>query len=118
MSRLRDPCKFVGVEGDQCQRLHQLLEAPPKTRKKRAPSIWNLYSKACITAKGGVQKFGQMGPLMKECGGEYREDKKAGKWRYVFEVPQQASNPNPTLYKGRDLQAEWKDMYERISGRR
>jgi len=119
MPKPRDPCEYVGVTGAQCDRLNRLLEASqPKTRKKRAPSFYNMYTKACLVAKGGVKKFGQAGPLMKECAGEYREDKKTGKWRYEVEAPPQASNPNPSLYKGRDMQKEWKDLFGKVSGRR
>ena len=118
--KLSDPCKFVGVEGEQCQKLHQVLDSNPCMRKggKRAPSAYNLYIKACLKAKGGVKKFGEAGPKMRVCAGEYKEDKAKGKARYDVEVPHTAVGSQPTLWKGRDLRKEWAEMYAKISGRR
>ena len=87
MVKTIDPCEYVGVTGIQCQRLNQIIEGsqPPKKRKKnkkRAPSFYNLYIKACFAEKGGVKKFSQAGPLMTKCAKEYRADKKKGDYRY------------------------------------
>lgn len=85
---------------------------------KRVPSAYNLYIKACLKAKGGVKKFGEAGPKMRVCAGEYKEDKAKGKARYEVEVPQSPIGAQSTLYKGRDMQKEWRDLYGRISGKR
>jgi len=95
----------------------QLLSSP-KPRPKRAPSQYNLYAKACIKAKGGIRKFGEAGGLMKQCAKEYREDKARGRFRYEVEVPLEVAQASPTLWKGRDLQKEWRDLYGKVSGRR
>ena len=113
---MSDPCGYVGVRGEQCSRLMQLLS--PKPRPKRAPSQYNLYAKACIKAKGGIRKFGEAGGLMKQCAKEYKEDKTRGRFRYEIEMPPEVAQTSPTLWKGRDLQKEWKDLYGRVSGKR
>jgi len=117
---LSDPCKFVGVEGEQCNRLHQVLESNPcrKGKTKRAPSTYNLYIKACLGAKGGVKKFGEAGPKMRECATEYNADKAKGKFRYHVEIPASGGSQSPALWKGRDLQAEFAQLYGRVSGKR
>lgn len=117
---MTDPCKYVGVEGTQCDKLHQVLDSNPCTRKsgKRAPSAYNLYIKACLKAKGGVKKFGEAGPKMRQCATEYKEDKAKGKARYEVEAPQAVVGSQSTLWKGRDLQREWTDLYGKVSGRR
>jgi len=46
-------------------------------RKKRKPSIYNKFIKACIPAKKGA-----IPQRMKDCAKEYKEDKNKGKWRY------------------------------------
>lgn len=120
---LSDPCKYVGVEGEKCDKLHRLLESNPcpipGRAKKRAPSTYNLYVKECIKAKGGIRKFGEAAPIMRECAGEYKEDKRKGAFRYKFEVPAvQTGGEQPVLWKGRDMQKEWSDLYGKISGAR
>lgn len=116
---LSDPCKYVGVEGEQCNRLHEVLDANPSPRRagKRAPSFYNLFVKACFEAKGGVKKFGEAGPKMRECATEYKEDKAKGKFRYHVEAPATPSGSSSQLWKGRDLQAEWRDLYRKVSGK-
>jgi len=113
---MSDPCKFVGVVGEQCDRLHQVL-ASPRARGKRAPSFYNLYVKACLASKGGIKKFGEAAPKMRECSAEYKEDKRKGQFRYKVEVPPSVSGSSPQLWKGRDLQAEWHDLYRKVSGK-
>lgn len=116
---MSDPCKRVGVEGEQCEKLRQVLaEASRPQRVKRAPSSYNLYVKACIKAKGGVKTFGEAAPLMRQCATEYKQDKAAGKPRYPVEMPATASAPERPLWKGRDLQAEWAALYHRVQGER
>jgi len=67
---------------------------------------------------GGVKKAGGLGPAMKQCALEYREDKEKGKYRYKVVVPPKEVDPdNPEIWKGRDLRAEWTEMYKRLSGR-
>lgn len=117
---MSDPCIFVGVEGEKCDKLHQLLKdnpCRPTARPKRAPSTYNLYVKECIKNKGGIKKFGEAAPIMRQCASEYREDKAKGQFRYKFEVPVPQSTGNPQLWKGRNLQAEYRDLYRRVSGR-
>jgi len=114
---MSDPCEFVGVEGEKCDRLHQLIDRPAP-RTKRAPSAYNLYVKECIKEKGGIRKFGEAAPLMRQCAVEYKEDKAKGKYRYTFEMPKPQVGDSSTLWKGRDMQAEWRDLYGRISGKR
>lgn len=118
---MSDPCDFVGVEGEKCDRLKQLL-ARPSPKKKRAPSFYNLFAKECIKAKGGIKKFGEAAPLMRQCAAEYREDKAKGKFRYEVQMP---ANPSyqgyvkgneAQLWKGRDLQKEWQTLYRKVSG--
>ena len=76
---MSDPCKFVGIEGEKCDRLHELLSRKTsRTTRKRAPSVYNLYIKECIKTKGGIKKFGEAAPIMRQCAGEYKEDKKKG----------------------------------------
>jgi len=119
---MSDPCRFVGVEGEKCERLHEVLQSNPCIKKvgtKRQPSIYNLYVGACIKAKGGIRKFGEAGPIVRQCAVEYKEDKSKGKFRYQFEQPQRTSSGEaPTLWKGRDLQAEWNNLYARVSGKK
>ena len=116
---MSDPCRFVGVEGDQCTRLNQLLQSNPciHGKGKRAPSAYNMYIKACLKAKGGVKKFGEAGPKMRECATEYKEDKGKGKTRYVVEVPPTVGGQEgAVLWKGRDMLKEWNDLYGKVSG--
>jgi hypothetical protein len=117
---MSDPCKFVGVEGEKCDRLHQLLKDNPcraTSKTKRAPSAYNLYVKECIKNKGGIRKFGEAAPIMRQCATEYKEDKSKGQFRYKFDMPTaQSSGSSAQLYKGRDLQAEWRDLHRRVSG--
>jgi hypothetical protein len=119
---MSDPCKFVGVEGEQCNKLHQVLQSNPcigRGKTKRQPSVYNKYVGACIKAKGGIRKFGEAGPIIRQCAAEYKEDKPKGKFRYEFEMPQSSPSGQPsTLWHGRDLQAEWSNLYGKISGRR
>jgi hypothetical protein len=115
---MSDPCQFVGVEGEKCDRLQELLSRRPAPRAKRAPSQYNLYVKECIKTKGGIRKFGEAAPIMRQCASEYKEDKSKGKFRYAFEMPASRSGESPVLWKGRDLQAEWRDLYGRVSGKR
>lgn len=118
---LANPCEYVGVEGEQCTRLHELLKDNPcrsTGKAKRAPSTYNLYVKACIKQKGGIRKFGEAAPIMRQCASEYKEDKSKGKLRYAIEMPPSQSGGSSTLWKGRDLQAEWSDMYGKLSGKR
>jgi hypothetical protein len=114
---LSDPCKYVGVSGEQCEKVHDLL-SQCGVRRKRLPSQYNMYVKACLQAKGGVKKFGQAGQLMRQCATEYKEDKSKGKFRYEFEMPVSPQQPQKTLWKGRDIQAEWNELYKSISGRK
>jgi len=115
---MSDPCKFVGIEGEKCDRLHELLSRKTsRTTRKRAPSVYNLYVKECIKTKGGIKKFGEAAPIMRQCAGEYKEDKKKGAFRYKFEAPAvQTGGEQPVLWKGRDMQKEWRDLYGKISG--
>ena len=116
---MSNPCKTVGVTGQECDTLKQLLAqlCPGKTKKKRKPSFYNMYVKSCIASKGGVKKFSQAGPLMKQCALEYKEDKKTSKFRYKVETPpEQTAQANPQLWKGRDLQKEWNALYKKLAG--
>lgn len=121
MIQLANPCEYVGVQGEQCSRLTQLLKDSCGSRQgkaKRAPSAYNLYVKECIKSKGGIRKFGEAAPIMRQCASEYKDDKAKGKFRYTFEMPASQSGGSSTLWKGRDLQAEWSDMYGRLSGKK
>lgn len=124
---MSNPCEVVGVAGEQCEKLKQLLkENPCPSRAKRAPSFYNLFSRECIKAKGGIKKFGEAGPIMRQCATEYREDKAKGSYRYKVSMPN-GGNPDSyqgytkgneaQLWKGRDLQAEWQALYRKVSGR-
>lgn len=119
-----DPCEYVGVTGEQCDRVKQLLST--KQKRKRAPSVYNMYASACIKAKGGIKKFGEGGPIMKQCAAEYREDKKKGGFRYKVETPPDSGKSfqgytkggQAQLWKGRDMAKEWHDLYRKIGGGR
>lgn len=115
---MSDPCRYVGVEGEQCDKLHQVLEAAQAHKPKRKPSSYNLYVKACLKAKGGVKSFGEAGPKMKQCAQEYKSDKDKGHFRYEVEMPVEPGAPGPVLWKGRDLQKEFASLYGRVSGKR
>ncbi len=114
---MSDPCQFVGVEGEKCDKLHQLLKdnpCRPAVKPKRAPSAYNLYVKECLKSKGGVKTFGEAGPKMRQCATEYKEDKTKGQFRYKFEMPTPQSTGSSPLWKGRDIQAEWDNLYRKI----
>ena len=55
-----------------------LLSLPKcEIRKKRKPSVYNKFIKACMPGKKG-----DIPDRMKGCAKEYQEDKVKGKWRY------------------------------------
>lgn len=53
---------------------------------------------------------------MKQCAVEYKQDKKTSKWRYKVEKPPEQTQNNPQLWKGRDLQKEWKNLFNKLTG--
>lgn len=73
------PTKGALLKFDLSEAARDLIISLPKCkiRKKRKPSIYNKFIKACIPAKKG-----DIPGRMKACAKEYKEDKAKGKWRY------------------------------------
>jgi len=77
-SRLRSACKTVGISKGECDELADMISdvCGVKTRKKRAPSKYNVFMGKCVKErpKGTVVQT-----AFKNCAADYREQKKQGK---------------------------------------